>query len=68
MALTSSPVMRVNAMSLFVSISTRDRSDLGTSPPDEFPPAPVTTMKHFDLLVFHAGAWKKSVSSRIASK
>ena len=62
-ALTRSPVIRVNAVSPLVSIFTSGPMISNTSPPDEkLPPAPVTTM---DLTASsNAQARKKSVSSR----
>ena len=63
MAFTSSPVMRVKAVSPFVSMSTSGPMISNTSPPDEkLPPAPVTTIALTPSSL--AQAWKKSASSR----
>ena len=62
-AFTSSPVMRVKAVSSLVSISTSGPMISNTSPPEEkLPPAPVTTMALTSSSL--AQAWKKSASSR----
>ena len=62
-ALTSSPVIRVNFSSSLVSIATSGPMISKTSPPEEkLPPAPVTTIA-LTASSFCA-ARKKSVSSR----
>ena len=62
-ALTSSPVMRVKAVSPFVPISTSGPMISNTSPPDEkLPPAPAITTA-FTASSFWQAA-KKSASSR----